>query len=151
MIYTELKDIKTYKGLSENLDKAIDFIAEKKYLTREFGKNVVDGDKIYFNCPEKPMTRENAGLELEYHKRYIDIHIVIEGEEAVAYCPFEKAVETKSFDIENDYALMKGETQVELILNTENCLILFPEEPHLALLKVNEAKEIKKVIFKVEI
>lgn len=29
MIYTELKDIKTYKGLSENLDKAIDFIAEK--------------------------------------------------------------------------------------------------------------------------
>ena len=46
---------------------------------------------------------------------------------------------------------MKGETQVELILNTENCLILFPEEPHLALLKVNEAKEIKKVIFKVEI
>ena len=46
---------------------------------------------------------------------------------------------------------MKGETQVELILNTENCLILFPEEPHLALLKVNETKEIKKVIFKVEI
>ena len=31
MIYTELKDIKTYKGLSKNLDKAIDFIAEKKY------------------------------------------------------------------------------------------------------------------------
>ena len=34
---------------------------------------------------------------------------------------------------------------------SKNFLILFPEEPHLALLKVGEPKEIKKVIFKVEI
>lgn len=29
MIYAELKNIKTYKGINKNLDKAIDFIAEK--------------------------------------------------------------------------------------------------------------------------
>lgn len=29
MIYAELKDIKNYKGINENLDKAIDFITEK--------------------------------------------------------------------------------------------------------------------------
>ncbi|EHI76379.1 YhcH/YjgK/YiaL domain protein [Fusobacterium sp. oral taxon 370 str. F0437] len=83
MIYAELKDIKNYKGINENLDKAIDFITEKKYLNASFGKNIVDGDKIYFNHPEKPMTRENTGLELEYHKKYVDIHIILEGEEAL--------------------------------------------------------------------
>ena len=31
MIYAELKDIKIYKGINKNLDKAIDFITEKKY------------------------------------------------------------------------------------------------------------------------
>ena len=151
MIYAELKDIKTYKGINKNLDKAIDFIAEKKYFNASFGKNVVEGDSIYFNCPEKPMTRENVGLELEYHKKYADIHIVLEGEEAIAYAPFEECIETKSFNFEDDYALMKGKTQTELIMNTKNFLILFPEEPHLALLKVDTPKEIKKIIFKVEI
>jgi YhcH/YjgK/YiaL family protein len=90
-------------------------------------------------------------LELEYHKKYADIHIVLEGKEAIAYAPFEDCVETKSFNFEDDYALMKGKTQTELIMNTKNFLILFPEEPHLALLKVDTPKEIKKIIFKVEI
>ena len=51
MIYDELKNIKTYKGINKNLDKAIDFIVEKKYLNADFGKNIVDDDKIYFDYP----------------------------------------------------------------------------------------------------
>ena len=139
MIYAELKNIKTYKGINKNLDKAIDFIAEKKYMNASFGKNIIEGDTIYFNYPEKPMTRENIDLDLEYHKKYIDIHIVLEGEESIVYTPFE------------DYGLVKGKAQAELILNGKNFLLFFPEEPHLALLKVNTPKEIKKIIFKVEL
>ena len=77
MIYDELKNIKTYKGINKNLDKAIDFIVEKKYLNADFGKNIVDDDKIYFDYPETVSTRENIDLELEYHKKYIDINIVL--------------------------------------------------------------------------
>lgn len=151
MIYAELKNIKTYKGISKNLDKAIDFIVEKKYLNANFGKNIIDGDAVYFNCPEKPITRENIDLDLEYHKKYIDIHIVLEGEEAITYTPLEDCLETQSYNNEEDYALVKGKAQAELILNGKNFLLFFPEEPHLALLKVNTPKEIKKIIFKVEI
>ena len=97
------------------------------------------------------MTRENIDLDLEYHKKYIDIHIVLEGEEIIVYTPFEDCIETKSYNDEEDYGLVKGKAQVELMMNTENFLLFFPEEPHLALLKVDTPKEIKKVIFKVEI
>ena len=151
MIYDELKNIKTYKGINKNLDKAIDFIVEKKYLDADFGKNIVDDDKIYFDYPETVSTRENIDLELEYHKKYIDIHIVLEGEEIIVYTPFEDCIETKSYNVEEDYGLVKGKAQAELILNGKNFLLFFPEEPHLALLKIDTPKEIKKVIFKVEI
>lgn len=151
MIYDELKNIKTYKGINKNLDKAINFIVEKKYLNADFGKNIVDDDKIYFDYPETVSTRENIDLELEYHKKYIDIHIVLEGEEVIAYTPLEDCLETQSYNNEEDYALVKGKAQVELILNAKNFLLFFPEEPHLALLKIDTPKEIKKVIFKVEI
>ena len=151
MIYAELKNIKTYKGINKNLDKAIDFIVERKYLNASYGKNIIDGDAVYFNCPEKPITRENTNLDLEYHKKYIDIHIVLEGEESIAYTPFEDCIETKSYNVEEDYGLVKGKAQVEFIMNPKNFLLFFPEEPHLALLKIDTPKEIKKVIFKVEI
>ena len=102
MIYAELKNIKTYKGINKNLDKAIDFIAEKKYMNASFGKNIIEGDTIYFNYPEKPMTRKNIDLDLEYHKKYIDIHIVLEGEESIVYTPFEDCIETKSYNVEEE-------------------------------------------------
>ena len=151
MIYAELKNIKTYKGINKNLDKAIDFIAEKKYMNASFGKNIIEGDTIYFNYPEKPMTRENIDLDLEYHKKYIDIHIVLEEEEIIGYAPFEDCIETQKYNIEKDIAFMKGKNQAEFMLNGTNFLIVFPNEPHLALLKVNTPKEIKKIIFKVEL
>ena len=151
MIYDELKNIKTYKGINKNLDKAIDFIAEKKYLNTNFGKNIVDGDKIYFDYPEKVSTRENIDLELEYHKKYIDIHIVLKEEEIIEYTPFEDCIETQKYNIEKDIAFMKGKIQAELILNGKNFLIVFPNEPHLPLLKVDKVKEIKKVVFKIQI
>ena len=120
-------------------------------MNASYGKNIIEGDTIYFNYPEKAATRENTDLELEYHKKYIDIHIVLEGEEIIVYTPFEDCIETKSYNDEEDYGLVKGKAQVELMMNTENFLLFFPEEPHLALLKVDTPKEIKKVIFKVEI
>ena len=145
MIYDELKNIKTYKGINKNLDKAIDFIVEKKYLNADFGKNIVDDDKIYFDYPETVSTRENIDLELEYHKKYIDIHIVLEEEEIIGYAPFEDCIETQKYNIEKDIAFMKGKNQVEFMLNGTNFLIVFPNEPHLPLLSVGKVKEIKNV------
>lgn len=93
MIYVKLKNIKIYKGINKNLDKVIDFIIEKKYLNVSFGKNIIEGDFIYFNCFEKFVIRENIDLELEYYKKYIDIYIVFEGEENIVYILFEDCIE----------------------------------------------------------
>lgn len=150
MIYGNLDEIKIYKGISKNLDKAIDFIIERKYINANFGKNEIDGDKIYFNYPEQAITRDKENLELEYHKKYIDIHIVVDGEESIGYTSIDKCYETIPYDKEKDFTLMCGEIQNEFYLNKNKFLILFPFEPHLALLKVGTEKEIKKVIFKVE-
>ena len=151
MIYGEIKDLGLYKGISKNLDRAIDYILSGEYKNGVVGKNVIDGDNVYFNQPDSPMTKEVKDGFIENHKKYIDIHIVLEGEEVIAYTPLEDCLETQSYNDEEDYALVKGKAQVELILNAKNFLLFFPEEPHLALLKIDTPKEIKKVIFKVEI
>lgn len=151
MIYGDIKDIKFYKGISKNLDKAIDFIFDKKYLQNKIGKNEICGDTVYFNCPDSPKTRDRGDLELEYHKKYVDIHVVIQGEESIGYASEDKCIETKSYEEEGDYGLVKADLDLEFYLNKDKFLMFFPEESHIALLKVGESKEIKKVIFKVEL
>lgn len=149
MIYGEIKDLNQYKGISANLDKAIDYILSGEYKNGTPGKNVIDGDNLYFNYPDCPKTKELEDGFFESHKQYIDIHVVISGEENLGYVSRPEAVVTKEYDAEGDYDLLDGEIKNMFHLTPERFIIFFPDEPHMALLKVGEVKQITKVIFKV--
>ncbi|WP_300389843.1 YhcH/YjgK/YiaL family protein [Fusobacterium sp.] len=150
MIYGEIKELGKYKGISKNLDTAIDFILEDKYKNGVVGKNIVDGEKVYFNQPDSPMTKELAEGFIENHRKYIDIHMVIEGEEKIGYISNTDIKLTKEYDDAGDYELYEGELENLFYLDPKKYIILFPGEPHMALIKGGEeTKKIKKVIFKV--
>ncbi|MGY0394820.1 MULTISPECIES: YhcH/YjgK/YiaL family protein [unclassified Fusobacterium] len=150
MIYGEIKELGKYKGISKNLDTAIDFILEGKYKNGVVGKNIVDGEKVYFNQPDSPMTKELAEGFIENHRKYIDIHMVIEGEEKIGYISNTDIKLTKEYDDAGDYELYEGELENLFYLDPKKYIILFPGEPHMALIKGGEeTKKIKKVIFKV--
>lgn len=149
MIYGEIKDLAQYKGISKNLDIAIDYILSGKYKDGVVGKNIIDGDKVYFNHPDSPMTKEVKDAFFEGHKQYIDIHVVIEGEENLGFTPNPEMKLSKEYDAEGDYELYEGKVKNFFHLTPERFLMFFPNEPHMALVKVNEVKKIRKVIFKV--
>lgn len=149
MIYGEIKDLAQYKGISKNLDTAIDYILSGKYKDGVVGKNVIDGDNVYFNHPDYPMTKEIKDAFFEGHKQYIDIHVVIDGEENLGFTPNLEMKLTKEYDAEGDYELFEGEVKNFFHLTPERFVMFFPNEPHMALVKVNEVKKIRKVIFKV--
>lgn len=78
MIYGEIKDLNQYKGISENLDRAIEYIVNGEYKKSTPGKNVIDGDNLYFNYPSCAMTKEIEDGFFEGHKkiyRYTYSHI----------------------------------------------------------------------------
>ena len=150
MIYGEIKELGFYKGISKALDKAIDYILSEEYKNGKIGKNEVDGDIVYFNQPEAPMTKEIKEGFLEGHKKYIDIHIVVDGEEKIGYVPNSKVKIKKEYDEIADFEVYEGEVESFYYLNSERFLICFPEEPHMALIKAGDKPQtIKKVIFKI--
>lgn len=150
MIYGEIKDLGLYKGILKNLDKAIACILSGEYKNGVVGKNVIDGDSVYFNQPDFPMTKEIKDGFIENHKKYIDIHIVIEGEEKIGYISNTDIKLTKEYDEVGDYELYEGELENLFYLNPKKFIILFPGEPHMALIKGGEkTTKVKKVIFKV--
>ncbi len=149
MIYGEIKDLNQYKGISKNLDKAIEYILNGEYKKGILGKNIIDGDTLYFNYPDCAMTKEIKDGFFEGHKKYIDIHVVISGEENLGYTPCSEVTVKKEYDSEGDYELYEGTLKNIFHVTEDKFIMFFPNEPHMALLKVGEIKEITKVIFKV--
>ena len=70
MIVGKIKDIEMYKGLSKNLDTAIDSIKRGDYKNGTLGRNEVDGDKVFFNFQELESTKDFEEALFETHKKY---------------------------------------------------------------------------------
>lgn len=49
MIVGKLKDLNRYKGLNQNLDKAIDYIYSANLYDLKIGKNYIDNENIFIN------------------------------------------------------------------------------------------------------
>lgn len=150
MIVGKLKNIGLYKGLSENLDKAIDSILKEEYKKRTVGKNIIDGEKVFFNIQEIESTKDIEEALFETHKKYIDIQIVIDGIENYGVLLSDEGLEiAEPFNTENDFGLFKKSPETIFTLSPEDFIIFFTDEPHMPCLKVNEKKSIKKVVYKI--
>lgn len=151
MIYDDLSKIVEYKGISKNLDKAIDFIIAGEYKKGNFGKNIIQGEEIFYNYPENPTTKDEKDGFLETHKRYIDIHVIIDGRENIGYIQRENVKEKGNYNEEGDFVELSGVIEQKIPMDKSKFLMLFPGEPHMALMKAGENSEVvNKVIFKVE-
>lgn len=148
MIFGKIEDLSFYKGISENLDIAIDYILSGEYKNKNIGKNSIN-DCIFFNIQECE-TKNIDDCIFEIHKKYIDIHIVIEGEENIGFSNLENLIPTMEFDAEKDYQFLKGEHTELFHMKNFNFLLFMPNEAHKTLIAPRENKFLKKAIFKIE-
>ncbi|MGL4999887.1 MAG: YhcH/YjgK/YiaL family protein [Cetobacterium sp.] len=149
MIFGQLNELKFYKGISKDLDLAIKAIESGSYKNGVEGKNEIDGDKVFFNL-QKCKTKILEECFFEVHKKYIDIHIVIDGEEGIGYSSKDSLKNKTEYNEKTDFGVVEGPEQYRLNMTNDNFLIVFPDEPHMPLIsKENNPKELKKVVFKI--
>lgn len=84
MIFDDLKNITFYKGIHPNLDKAIGFLYEHRKDSFELGKYDIDDDKVFLVVQENTLNKEENN-RFEHHKKYADLHLLVEGHEYSAY------------------------------------------------------------------
>lgn len=80
MIYDGLDVIERYRGLSRGLDVLIDWLGKNDPKDLPLGRTEIDGSRVFANVMEaKTKRREDA--RFEFHHRYADVQIDLEGEE----------------------------------------------------------------------
>lgn len=152
MIIGLLKDIARYKGLSKNIDTAINYVLNTDLLALECGKHLIDGNEVYINR-QSYIAKDLENAFYESHKNYIDLQIVLSGNEGfeVTDALDEGLVENIPYNAEKDVLKYKNHAAhpVKFTLN-QGFAILFPEDVHMPGLNVDN-KQVEKAVIKIKL
>ncbi|QQO09543.1 YhcH/YjgK/YiaL family protein [Breznakiella homolactica] len=147
MIYDTTENADQYRGISSNLDKALDFI---KSCTPDIteGRHEIDGEKV-FALVSNYQSKHQQESSPEAHVRYIDLQMVLSGEEFLI-CGFLKDARKKlSGDPDKDIAFYEADG-IPLPLSPGKFAVLFPADLHQPGIRVHEPAPVKKLVIKIE-
>ena len=147
MLITKLEDLSQYYAvISEDLAKIPDFLQENK--NPAVGKYDL-GDESYVNVLQYD-TKENDG-KYEAHRQYLDVQIMLEGEEFAYMQKLAKGIPQSEYDEQKDVQFFSAEEATRIVLREGITVIFFSEDLHRPSIKIEETKRVKKAVFKIKI
>ena len=152
MIYDRFDKLKSYKGISKNLDTAIDYLGKNEVGKMPEGKHPVDGDRVIIQVMSYE-TKDVAAAKYEAHKKYIDIQFVLDGKEGCWATPIENLEPSEPFIAERDIGFYKNAAVPEAFtpLTPEVFAIFFPHDAHKPSCDFEGKRKLRKVVVKVAV
>lgn len=146
MILSSLAQSARYTALHPLFQRAFDYIRDTDLYALVPGRyNIVGEDLIAIVEHVFGRTREMARLEA--HRRYIDIQLVLEGDEAMGWKPLVDCHNPVSdYSAEKDIQFFHDAPASWIAVPPDHFCIFFPEDAHAPL--VGEGS-LRKVIFKI--
>lgn len=149
MIYDALENVKRYKGISENLDRAIAFLETVDLKKLPLGRTEISGTQVFANVMEANAIDPENG-KFEVHKKYMDIQIDVEGVEVLEIGMDVKG-ELDAFNPETDFGTVCCEKSAGCILGPGRFVVCMAEEPHKPSLVYGTDRRLKKCVIKVAV
>lgn len=148
MIIADLNQSQRYENLHRAFAGIFDYVKKHDLLKEPLGKIEIDGENVFIiNSEPECLSKESQVLE--YHKKYLDIHILLSGQETIGWKNLSDCVnEKKAFDDENDYGLFDDKPTAYITLNPNQFAVVYPEDAHAPI--IGEGK-IRKLVVKVKV
>ena len=147
MIYDTIQNATLYKGMSPNLDTAIDFILTHDLEALPLGRTEIDGDNVFLNKMEA-QTLPASEKFFEMHKRYMDIQIDIRGSECIETGEI-RGFECADFSEEKDVGFGDCRTVAFCVLTPGCFTVCMAGEPHKPGIAVEDDRNLVKCVLKV--
>lgn len=146
MVISSLYDSKRYFTLHPLFERAFEFYSTKGQFMEE-GRHVIDGDNLIMTISECEL-RSIDEAPLEAHNEYIDIQIVISGNETYGIADRLRCKNSKGgYDTKRDIEFYDDNFYNLIKLSTNDFVIFFPEDAHAPLIG---SGKVKKAIFKIK-
>ena len=137
-------------GLHPALPDALTLALAARPQEKAPGRYELQGDNIFMNVMTFT-TQSPVEKKAELHEQYIDIQLLLNGEERILFGTAGTARQCEEFHHEDDYQLCSAiENEQAIILKPGMFAVFMPGEPHKPGCVVGEPDEIKKVVVKVK-
>jgi biofilm protein TabA len=149
MICENLNSTKNYSSINKNFEKAFEFLKGNNLKKLAVGKYEIDGENIFVNVQEY-ITKTEEEMNFESHEKYIDIQLIVEGQEIMGYTPVEGLEIKEDLRPEKDM-IYYNETQKgsNIKFTSGDYAIFFPEDAHRPGCAIGECSKVKKVLVKI--
>ena len=131
MIFDKVENLSLYKGINKNLDAAIEYLEKTDYKKLADGRHPVLGTDTVYAQVSHYETKNLADGKYEAHKKYYDIQLIVEGQEACHCLPLGELQEDGPFIEERDIGFYKGQNKGYLSLEAGMFAIFFFEDAHM--------------------
>lgn len=148
MIIDKIENISKYKEIPEFAHTFI------KNITPDIKEGRYELGEDNFANVESYLTKPHEVAKFEAHRNYIDIQLLLSGNERIYYNDVEGLVEAAPYDKSRDIVFFKDSVKKSdyLTLNGTNFALIYPHEAHAPQVSVNDyAEQVKKVVVKVKI
>ena len=152
MVVANIKapELAAYEGLHPRFAMAFEEI--KAQLKKEFpdGRKELDGDALYVSA-SRYETKLPGEAKFEAHRKYIDIQVILEGEEIIRFEDQNKLARTTEYDEVKDIEFFAMNRQFDSVrLGVGDLAIIFPGEAHAPCITVEAGPTpVRKLVVKV--
>lgn len=132
---------------SDAVRQCIEFACKNNLQATPIGRYDIEGDAIYVAISEY-QTVPSEMKEWEAHREYIDLQMIIEGEELIEVSPLSE-MNCGEYVSQNDFLSCDGKAKEKVLMKEGTGLLLFPEDGHKPGVTHKETKYVKKAVFKI--
>ena len=146
MIFDTIGHASRYYGLGEKYKKALMYLENYADDASEPFTVVLDEDIRIIGMSY--MTKPQQECVFEAHERYVDIHFVVSGDEAVG-CADRKSMTVTKADKERDVWFLEGEGK-SVTLRKGDFMITYPWDAHMPGIMTDKSRLCRKLVVKIK-
>jgi len=145
-----LKDWSAAPGI-KGLERAFEFLARTDLAALPLGRTDIEGNDVFLTVSEAE-TRPPEHVKFEAHRRYIDIQLVVRGQESIGYAPVASLVSAEPYDATKDIEFFSvPQESAAIALRAGDFVVFAPGDGHRPSLHLDGPHVSRKVVVKVSV
>ncbi|MHB0913972.1 MAG: YhcH/YjgK/YiaL family protein [Armatimonadota bacterium] len=149
MILDTLKNASNYYSLGKTMREALEYLQNTDLESLAPGRYDITPDWYVFVNPYETNPIEDCAFEA--HRKYIDIQLLLSGEEHVGYTEIETLQTSVEYNAEKDFEILKGNGGDTFTLKPGYFVVFYPQDAHMPGIAIGSPQPVRKIVAKVKV
>lgn len=146
-----VKPIISEDEIEKRIKNAISYLQSLCVTEDEAGKNQIVDENFSYTI-QSYMTKSDAECKLESHRSYVDIQIMVSGNELMNLADISRLTVKEEYDADKDVMYWNvPRRMIQTKLRANDCIVLYPENAHRGAISIKESEHVLKIVGKVKI